>query len=140
MADPSVFDSKVIIGMITTAFGVLATVIGVLWRRIDSTNAKCVEDRDKQNQERAKENKDWFERVERLYQERGTQTREMFDQVVKLAEKGKDSDHATINALVETGRVVAGVNDTLTSLSGKIDDLGKDLRLMYERSKDSAGR
>jgi hypothetical protein len=151
VADPSILDNKIILGAISVAFTSLAAVVVALWTRIDRMNIKCVEDRDKanakytedrdnQNRERAAENKAWFDRVERLYQERGAQTREMFDQVVRLAEKGKDSDHATINALVETGRVVAGVNETLTSLTSKIDVLGKDLRLAYERSKDPAGR
>ena len=138
MADSSILDNKVILGAISVAFTALASVVVALWTRIDRMNTKCVEDRDKanakysedrenQNRERAAENKAWFERVENLYKERGSQTREMFDQVVRLAEKGKDSDHATINALVENGRMVAGINDTLTSLKGQIDLLGKKI-------------
>jgi len=150
MADASLIDPKVAIGLVTTAFGVMGTVIGVLWKRIDTTNAKCVEDRDNQNKERIAENKAWFERFEGLYKEREaqneehrTQTREMFDQVVKLAEKSKDSEHATINALVETGRTtsevartMASINSTLTSLTGKIDELGRDIRLSHGPAKD----
>lgn len=143
MADVSILDNKTIIGIIAGAFAVMSTVIGVLWKRIDSTNAKCVEDRDQQNRERTAENKAWYERVERLYQERGQQTREMFDQVIKLAEKSKDTEHATINALIENGRMtsesaraVDGINHTLTSLTSKIDDLGRDIRLVHGQAKD----
>jgi hypothetical protein len=143
MADASIIDPKVAIGLVTTAFGVMGTVIGVLWKRIDTTNAKCVEDRDNQNKERAAENKAWFERVERLYEDRDKQARGMFDQVVKLAEKSKDSEHATINALVENGRMMSevartntNINTTLTSLTGKIDDLGRDIRLSHGPTKD----
>lgn len=137
MADASILDNKVILGGIVAAFSALSAVVVALWSRIDRMNSKCVEDRDKQNQERAAENKAWFERVETLYKERGLQSREMFDQVVKLAEKSKDSEHATINALVETGRMISGINQTLTSLTGKIDDLGRDLRLLHGQTKDS---
>jgi uncharacterized coiled-coil protein SlyX len=148
VADASILDNKVILGGIVAAFSALSAVVVALWSRIDRMNSKCVEDRDKsnakyaedrdkQNQERAAENKAWFERVETLYKERGLQSREMFDQVVKLAEKSKDSEHATINALVETGRMISGINQTLTSLTGKIDDLGRDLRLLHGQTKDS---
>lgn len=135
MADTSILDNKVILGAIGIAFSALVSAVVALWTRIDRMNAKCIEDRDEQNQERAKENTAWFERVQTLYEERGIQSREMFDQVVKLAEKSKDSEHATITALVETGRMISGINQTLTSLTGKIDDLGKDLRLVH--AKDS---
>lgn len=139
MADSSILDNKVILSLFGVAFSALSTVVVALWSRIDRMNSKCIEDRDIQNRERAAENKAWFERIESLYKERGAQLREMFDQVVKLAEKGKDSDHATINALVENGRVVSDVNETLTSLASKIDDLGRDLRLLHGRSKDPTG-
>ncbi len=146
MADPAIIDNRTLVWLVSAAFGAMATVIGVLWQRVDKTNAKCIEDRDKQNQDRAVENKAWFDRVEGLYKERDIQNRgmleqvaKMFDQVVKLTEKSKDSEHATINALVETGRMVGSINDTLTSLTGKIDALGKDIRLSHEQTKNPPG-
>lgn len=144
MADATVIDYKLLAAIVAAVCTPFITVIGILWRRIDVSNQKCIDDRDKQNQERiaenkewnqksAAENKAWFDRVEALHKERATEGEKMFGQVVRLVEKSKDAEYATINAISDTGRAITSVKEALTLLTEKVDDLCQETKVSHGR-------
>jgi hypothetical protein len=118
---------------ITGVIGLFGGVITLLWRRIDSDSRKCFLDREKDQIERAQENKEWFARVESLHRERGEQTQKVIDQVVRMTEKSEESKYATVKAMTDFTnsmmRVEKAVNDLTDKTSANSLEL---LKVLHE--------
>jgi hypothetical protein len=127
-------------GAIVGIFTTLGSVIAMLYRRVEKDATKCQEDRANDQKERAAENKTWADRIEALhaaraaenkawfdksealYREHGSKTEKMLDQVIKLTEKSKDTEYATIGAITHSSKSMLEVAQAVNTLPEKLGE------------------
>lgn len=125
-----------IVGIFTT----LGSVIAMLYRRVERDAQKCFEDRANDQKERASENKTWADRIEALHKERAaenqawfgkaealhreheTKTEKMLEQVIKMADRSKEVEYATIGAITDSSKSMLGVGQAVNTLAEKLNE------------------
>lgn len=133
-AENSAVSYQVVIA-VGAAIGVpLSGAIGMLWRRIDRDNQKCLEERAELLKRASDENAKWFDRIEALHKERAVENEKMLGQIVKLAEKSEESGYATITALNDCSKSMIHVERSLTALNEKTAEIFREaLRALHDR-------
>lgn len=126
-------DIKTIVGIGTPIIGGLVAAISVLWSRVDkqirdclkdkvdaeASHAKAYKDRD---DERAKENKEWFDRVEGLRAERTKQDDKMMTFMIDTLKKSEEGKYDAIRAMTDFSRAMVSLEQAVTRLTDKLDE------------------